>query len=190
MSIYKIYRATNIINDKVYIGFDSNWPARRRVHLGNNKKTNFKFHRAIRKYGTAAFVWEVIYQSLDHHHALEEMEPFFIKEHNSVEEGYNIEPGGSGWRGDRNPSKNPDVIKGRRGENNFTKKPDYIETRIGDNHYHYDHTIYSWINKKSGQILMMTRFDFIRHVGAKNSNVCLLIQGKRNSTKGWKLLKS
>ena len=30
--IFSIYKATNLINDKCYIGFDSNWPNRKNIH--------------------------------------------------------------------------------------------------------------------------------------------------------------
>lgn len=96
MNIYTIYRATNTVNGKVYIGFDSSWPKRIRGHksLYNNK--NNKFYNAIKKYGWDNFIWEPIYQSLDYEHTLNTMESFFIAEYNSLAEGYNSTAGGEG----------------------------------------------------------------------------------------------
>ena len=95
MHIYTIYRATNTINGKVYIGFDSAWPKRKSEHKTAIKYgDNFKFYNAIRKYGWDCFVWEVIYQSLDYDHCLNTMEPFFIIEHGSLADGYNGNSGG------------------------------------------------------------------------------------------------
>ena len=95
MNIYTIYRATNCVNGKVYIGFDSSWPSRKLNHKAASKTQSCKFYNAIRKYGWDSFVWEVIYQSLDYNHTLNTMEDYFIKEHDSIFCGYNSKNGGS-----------------------------------------------------------------------------------------------
>jgi len=95
MRIYTIYKATNIINKKTYIGFDSNWPSRKNKHKNYYLKKITKFYSAIKKYGWDSFEWTVLYQSKDKDHTLNEMENFFIVEYNSINSGYNIIPGGS-----------------------------------------------------------------------------------------------
>lgn len=97
MNIYTIYKATNVINNKFYIGFDSNWPNRKKHHLKSNKK--YLFCNAIKKYGKDNFIWEPIYQSKNAEHTLKIMEPYFIKEYNSYENGYNMTLGGEGTFG-------------------------------------------------------------------------------------------
>ena len=105
--IYTIYKATNLINNKAYIGFDSNWPTRKGSHLRCAAKdgyTHIAFYNAIRKYGALNFQWEVIYQSTDGEHTLTIMEPFFINEFNSFlyadhSMGYNMTLGGEGSLG-------------------------------------------------------------------------------------------
>lgn len=103
MKIYSIYKATNRINNKVYIGFDSKWPRRMRSHksIAKLSKDNMYFHHAIRKYGWDNFDWEIIYQSKDGEYTRTIMEPYFIKEHNSTDSsiGYNITKGGEGGMG-------------------------------------------------------------------------------------------
>ena len=108
MPIYSIYKVTNKINHKVYIGFDSNWPSRKQKHFWNcdndTNKQHYKFYRAIKKYGKNNFEWEVIYQSLDGSHCKNIMESFFIKEYNSFIgwdncNGYNMTTGGDGTLG-------------------------------------------------------------------------------------------
>jgi len=95
MTIYTIYRATNIITGKVYIGFDSNWPKRKGEHKSSAKRGEpYKFYNAIRKYGWNNFVWDIIYQSLEYDYTLNIMESYFIKEHDSLRRGYNTRPGG------------------------------------------------------------------------------------------------
>jgi len=100
MSIYSIYKATNIKNGKIYIGFDSSWPKRKNAHKCYHKKSSEnKFYRAIKKYGWKSFEWEVIYQSKDREHTLKIMENFFINQYNSFKNGYNSTLGGDGTLG-------------------------------------------------------------------------------------------
>jgi len=49
--IYSIYKATNKINGKSYIGFDSKWPRRKHKHHFEYKERTSKFYNAIKKYG-------------------------------------------------------------------------------------------------------------------------------------------
>jgi group I intron endonuclease len=99
MIIYSIYKIVNQINGKVYIGFDSNWPKRKYSHKYHIKNRNQHIYHAFRKHGWENFVWEVIYQSTDGYHCLNEMEPYFIKEYNSYYTGYNETLGGEGTLG-------------------------------------------------------------------------------------------
>lgn len=106
MNTYSIYKATNTINQKIYIGFDSSWPTRQQQHLmesaGPNPDDGSVFHKAIRKYGPDAFIWEVLCQSRDGNHLLNEMEGYFIRLYNSHYldgHGYNMTYGGEGTLG-------------------------------------------------------------------------------------------
>lgn len=99
-SIYSIYKATNTINNKVYIGFTSKWPLRIIQHKSHSKNSKTAFHRALRKYGENNFNWELLYQSKDLQHTVSTMEPHFISEYNSFGEGgYNLTEGGEGTLG-------------------------------------------------------------------------------------------
>ena len=96
MRIYTIYKATNSLNNKSYIGFDSNWPKRKHA----SRKLNYKFNAAILKYGREAFEWTVLYQSNDKDHTLNEMEQYFIDLYDTINNGYNLVPGGGApWLG-------------------------------------------------------------------------------------------
>jgi group I intron endonuclease len=104
MNIYSIYKATNKINGKVYIGFDSNWPHRKNCHKSyhkrnNQKESKNKFYRALRKYGWENFQWLVIYQSKDKEYTKNIMENYFINEYDSFKNGYNSTLGGDGTFG-------------------------------------------------------------------------------------------
>ena len=116
MKTNTIYRATNSVNGKVYIGFTTNWPQRinghnydRRYGNANNKA----FYNAIKKYGWDNFVWEAIYQSQDMEHTLKIMEPHFIEEYRSWvgfedNNGYNTTKGGEGVSGYK---RTPELIE-------------------------------------------------------------------------------
>jgi group I intron endonuclease len=99
MNIYSIYKATNKTNGKCYIGFAVNYNKRIKQHkkFFNKKKT--KFYDAIRSYGWNNFEWEIIYESKDSKHCLSVMEPFFIKQYDSIKFGYNMTEGGGGTLG-------------------------------------------------------------------------------------------
>jgi group I intron endonuclease len=99
MGIYSIYRVTNIINNKVYIGFTSNLNVRIQTHKSRLHLYNFKFYAAIKKYGWDNFIWEEIYQSKDLSHTKNIMEPYFIEYYNSYHKGYNSTLGGDGGCG-------------------------------------------------------------------------------------------
>lgn len=96
--VYTIYRATNKVNGKVYVGYTSlTLNQRRKQHEDQALKDNDRyFYNAMRKHGKNAFVWVVLYQSLDGEHALYEMEPHFILVNHShySENGYNLSWGG------------------------------------------------------------------------------------------------
>ena len=116
MKIYSIYKSTNKVNEKVYIGFDSNWPNRYHQHKHSMKRSRrHLFCRALCKYGFDNFDWEVIYQSKDKKHCLGIMEPYFIKEYNSYyrwnKKGYNMTYGGEGQRSDMIYSHSPETRK-------------------------------------------------------------------------------
>lgn len=93
MDIYSIYKATNKINGKSYIGSDTHWPNRKRDHLCRARIGSDQcpaFHKALRKYGPDSFDWIILYQTTDIIN-LYEMETYFIKDHCSlVPGGYNI----------------------------------------------------------------------------------------------------
>ena len=102
--MYVIYKATNtrLVHPKVYIGFTKNFEQRKKLHEWEaNRNPKYPFQRAIRKYGKAAFNWEVIYCSKDADHCLKVMEPYFIQLHkaNHPAHGYNLTTGGDGLSG-------------------------------------------------------------------------------------------
>ena len=107
---YKIYKCTNNVNGKVYIGYTQKSLDKRIIeHKSNSKKgSHYLLHKAIKKYGVDAFHWEIIFESKDKNYLLGEMECYFIKEYNSYFEnncGYNMTYGGQGGMTDKTHSE-------------------------------------------------------------------------------------
>lgn len=91
-----IYKFTHIETNRCYIGQTIQDPNRRRLeHIADSRYTTkeYHFHNAIRKYGIDAFIFEIIDKAttLDKLNTLEEK---YIKEFNSVKNGFNIRSGG------------------------------------------------------------------------------------------------
>lgn len=130
MIIYTIYKVTNKINNKIYIGFDSNWPNRKNQHIYNSNCKSEKYksinskklYRAFKKYGIDCFEWEAIYQSTDRNHTLNVMENYFIAEYNSYLKGYNCTLGGEGSFGYSHSQKVKSNQSKRVSENNKISK--------------------------------------------------------------------
>jgi len=93
--VHSIYKITNTVNGKCYIGYsrhpDKRWKAHIRCALSGKRK---KLYSAMRKHGIDKFSFEIIYESNDRDHTLMQMEPFYIKQFNSIDEGYNMNEGG------------------------------------------------------------------------------------------------
>ena len=129
MNIYTIYKATNLINNKVYVGYDSNWPKRKYEHKQDSKTSEQVFYRAIRKYGWENFHWEILYQSTEGLHTKNIMENYFIVEYNSYihfedANGYNMTLGGEGTIGYvHNNATKQKISENLKGKTKGVKKP-------------------------------------------------------------------
>lgn len=95
-----IYKVTNLINGKVYIGQTVKTLERRKsTHIACAKRgSGIYLHRAIRKYGINNFKWQVICicSNIDF---LNEQEQYYIVYYSSFNNGYNLTTGGGGMAG-------------------------------------------------------------------------------------------
>lgn len=96
-----VYKVTNKINDKEYVGQTvGSLTERKRKHINDvlNKRGNMYFHRAIRKYGLENFIWETIHECVGIDD-LNKWEIYYIKYYNTFNNGYNLTKGGGGMVG-------------------------------------------------------------------------------------------
>jgi group I intron endonuclease len=101
-----VYKVTNSVNGKIYIGITYNVDKRWRKHQRNANSPAYssRFYSAIRKHGVEYFSIEVIYCSLFRDDVMEK-EIYFIREYNSIDKnyGYNMTYGGE------NTSSHPEI---------------------------------------------------------------------------------
>lgn len=104
-----LYLIKNKLNCKIYVGQTKKSPSRRLMEhksCARNKKHNcYKLENAINKYGEGNFFVEEIATTKNQDDA-NELEIFFIKEYDSITNGYNLQSGGQGNR-DISGAKNP-----------------------------------------------------------------------------------
>lgn len=90
-----IYKFTNKINGKVYIGQSVNIERRYYDHLKRDDSKNY-FHRAIKKYGKDNFLFEILEEYSEEN--LNDREKYYIAKYNNNNRklGYNSTSGGDG----------------------------------------------------------------------------------------------
>jgi group I intron endonuclease len=98
-----IYKHTNKINGKVYIGQTCQNP-KDRWQNGKGYENNIYFYNAIKKYGWQdGFTHEIIEDNIETQELANEREIYYIEFYNSYEDGYNLTKGGNNaeHRGDK-----------------------------------------------------------------------------------------
>jgi group I intron endonuclease len=90
-----IYKATNLKNEKFYIGKTfQGLDKRKKDHLSSSKTgCGYLFHKAIRKYGEDNFIWTIILEKEISKNELGYMEMLYIDE---MKPEYNLTKGGEG----------------------------------------------------------------------------------------------
>lgn len=124
-----IYKITNKLNGKSYIGQSNNIERRIKEHQTKGASSRIPLDIAIQKYGKDNFIYEVIEEVLPEQ--LNERESFWIKYYNTVETGYNCSEGGDQQSIGENNGKakitEADVIEIRKAYNSHLKQKDVYE---------------------------------------------------------------
>lgn len=134
----KIYKITNLVNGKIYVGktaltleerFSAHWNDAKSNH------TNQILHHAMRKYGIENFIIELIEEcNLD---VINEREMYWIKTLDSrwgySNKGYNMTDGGEGVKGHRHTEESKNKIRKALAGHAMYKDPER-NRKIGDAH--------------------------------------------------------
>ena len=140
-SLYIVYNDTN---DKVYVGITVRKVHRRfheHIYAAEAEKDNFKFHKAIRKYGSQNFHVDCLLSGIPIER-LPLFEKACISRFNSYKCGYNSTPGGDGMGKevtDEFRQKISELHKGKTPWNKGVPMPDWLKekllaTHIGKKH--------------------------------------------------------
>lgn len=95
MRTYYIYKATNRINGKCYIGQTVDYRSRVWQHQRCYEKEKCKFHDAIQEFGFDNFDWKIL-KTCENKKEADKSERYYIEYYNSYRDGYNENKGGVG----------------------------------------------------------------------------------------------
>ncbi len=168
--MYTIYKQTNTITNKSYIGLTKHTVKQRfnqhkqdAFRYRNGKLLSSAFYNAIRKYGTECWISEILEENLSYEDA-NIKEQYYIQHFNTYTNGYNSTIGGD------------------------HKFPDYVY-ETGENHHQADTKIYTFYHT-DGTVFTGNKFQFMIIVFkgvTKSSRLSInkVIQGKAYSYKNW-----
>jgi len=141
MKLGIIYTATNLINNKYYVGQTrTSLNYRKNKHFQNAFNLNHenKFYLALRKYGKENFKWNIIEKDINETQ-LDAREIYWVAFYDSFNNGYNMTEGGHTIRGYRHTQKSKDRIKSKmQGKSNlyhYIKRFGEIEGKIKYDQY-------------------------------------------------------
>lgn len=114
-----IYKITNNVNGKCYIGQSIRVEDRLQEHRHNS--SNEHLRNSISKYGLQNFTFEVIHE-VDDRSVLDELEIEYIRQYHSTDpsRGYNVGYGGQAYRTDEDRARMSKIAKER------AASPDYV----------------------------------------------------------------
>lgn len=129
----RIYKITNILDGKSYIG-QTIKPIDKRFlrHLSDSQKDDYYFHRALRKYGKENFIIECLEDNIDQEF-LNERERYWIKYYNTYfkspnSKGYNMTQGGDSLIDSIRILSDDDILEIKE----LLKNTDYFEISIAE----------------------------------------------------------
>ena len=174
-----IYKITNNINSKVYIGQTTKtFEERKNAYFNEYKwsKNPRVIIQAMRKYGFDNFTFEIIENNINSQEELDKKERYYIMEiyHSLVNEnGYNVECGGNG-----------------KGKHTFATRQKISNAQKGELNHMFGKT--GELNKTSKKVIELTTGNIYgsaseaaRELKLGFSHVCAVARGERGSTGGY-----
>lgn len=172
-----IYKITNDVNDKVYIGQTTQLLTRRIQQYKEDIKWRPQCRpiiSAMAKYGIDKFHFEIIAET-DSKVELDKLERKYIKEYKSLvtENGYNVELGGNG------PGKHSEETKRKIGEAQRGEK-NHMYGKTGSLNHSSKKVIELTTGKTYGSACLAAK-----DLNLNFSHVCAVARGTRGSTGGY-----
>lgn len=196
-----IYKITNTINNKCYIGKSTENYFETRIyrHKTETSKHSTHFGRAIRKYGWESFDVEIVERNISEEN-IDQREIYWIDFYNSFDGGYNSTRGGEGGNTYAKKTKQEmDVIgkkisKGISGKNNgIAKNPHLVQGKNNGMYGKKPHNAQATklINIETKEVKEFDRAIFAaKFLGYKGGNIITRMKKEKELVvKGWKLLK-
>lgn len=190
-----IYKFTNRINGKVYIGKSVNLYNRIQSH--KHLKPRYAFDFALKKYGWQNFDIEILhwYENIPvDNNELIALETSFIEAYDSLinKNGYNVCLFGNEIKGiKRSEETKRKLAQAKIGSKNpnFGKLVFYRPKGafLGINNPNFDNKTYIFKNLKTGEIFSGNRYEFRKKYNLSR-NVDAMIRGIDKSVKGWTLI--
>ena len=159
---YYIYKVTNLINNKIYIGYHYSEDIEKDNYLGSGEF----IMRSVRKHGSQNFNREILFE-------FENSDEAFLKERELVNEDfvkrrdtYNMKIGGSGWAaGCETHNKDKITIFSPLTNRNYYVNEDELQKFLDD----------GWIlgNKSKGKRLCIKKDDVIKYIDPLESKIYL-----------------
>ena len=190
-----IYKITNLVNGKVYIGQTSGTILHRWSQ--HPDKCCQKLYNAIMKYGKSNFKIEEIDIS-ETQEELNNKEKYWIKFYNSMENGYNIQEGG--YKGRHSEETKKKISEALKGSNNYwygkKQSKEMLDKRskalLGKKHSEQRKINSSLANTQRFEILCIQngqKYHSIREASRQlnllDSHICGVLKGNRTHTGGY-----
>lgn len=211
-----IYKATNKVNGKIYVGkTTTSLEKRMSEHKRHSKNSKMVFHLAIDKYGFDNFTFETLFECIDFN-VLNEKEIELISEYKAtdINIGYNRSLGGDGAdNGENHPffgKKRDDIsiifsgeghpnygnvgeLSPRYGQKHTDKTKNKISKSLkgkfgGENNPSFDNTIYEFKHQEYGK-RVCTKYELRKQYNLDSKCICNICTGKRKTHKGWKMIR-
>lgn len=117
--MYYIYRITNLINGKTYIG-QHKYKELNDNYMGSGKL----LHQAYKKYGVENFKKEIICKNVQYKETIDNMEKFYIKKEReqNLNGCYNITDGGEGRFGPCQEETKRKISEGNKGKHSVSEE--------------------------------------------------------------------
>ena len=118
-----IYKATNLVNQKIYIGQTNNLEKRKKRHAYLATTSSTAFHKALRKYGYENFRWDVLAECETRTQA-NSLESKFINEYGGISNPfvYNEKDGGHCFTTKHWTKEDKQIYSERAKKSNLNKK--------------------------------------------------------------------